>query len=313
MSGVQDPALRASLRGLFGAVADLETRAHPLQSSCALTEVALRDATGTRHELLLKAESCRSPEAGPAFLYDDRRELAAYLALAEHGLTLPRLLGASVDAEASRCWLFLEPVEGTPLWQWGDPRAWFAAAEWLADLHASRPVPEGPPWLHYDEGFFAVWMERALAFAPDAGLGELAEIHASAAARLSAAPQVILHGDYYPSNVLVCGAGVPRVCPLDLELAGVGAAALDLAALSAGLPEPLSAGVLDAYEARLSDGSGRDELEELLLCARLHLAIRWLGWMPSRRPPPHQRFDWVAEANAAARALKVRPAKAVPR
>jgi aminoglycoside phosphotransferase (APT) family kinase protein len=296
---------------MFGAVAEVDARPHPLQSSCALTEIDVGDSTGARHALLLKDPSCRSQEAGPQFLYDDRREFAAYRALAGRGLALPRLLRASIDPGRGRCWLLLQRVEGVPLWQSGDPLAWCAAAEWLAELHALRPIPERPPWLRYDRAFYGLWMERALAFAPAAGLAGLEAVHASAIARLSAAPSVIVHGDYYPSNVLVCSPHAPRACPLDLELAGIGPAALDLAALTAGLREPLSASALGAYQARVGGGPAREELQELVWCARLHLAIRWLGWMPRRRPPAHQQFDWAAEAHAAAGALQARSARVV--
>lgn len=311
MSNVSDSHLCEALRSLFGAASEVDARPHPLQSSCALTEISLHGAGGRRYELLLKDTGGRSPHAGPAYLYDERRELAAYVALAERRLALPRLHGASVDHEEGRCWLFLERMEGMPLWQSDDPLAWCAAAEWLADLHALRPVPDAPPWLRYDEAFFGLWMERALAFAPNAGLAALDAVHAFAIARLSVAPSVIVHGDYYPSNVLVRSFPGSVVCPLDLELAGIGPAAVDLAALTTGLPEPLGAAALDAYQSRLGGVSAGDELEELVLCARLHLAIRWLGWMPRRRPPVHQRFDWGAEAHAAADALQARLATAV--
>jgi hypothetical protein len=73
--------------------------------------------------------------------------------------------------------------------------------------------------------------------------------------------------------------------------------------LITGLPDPVTRLVVDAYRSRRSSPGPASEFEELLLCARLHLAIRWLGWMPNWHPPEHQRFDWVAEAFAAAAAL----------
>lgn len=284
----------------------LHARRHPLQSSCPLTELTLSDPAGGRRRWLLKDVARRSPRTAPKLLYDERRELAAYRALTDAGLSLAPLVGADVGPD--RCWLFLELVEGTPLWQSGDPPDWCRAAEWLAGLHALAPIGEGPPWLRYDSEFYDVWMERARRFAPGARLHELDAAHAYAIGRLADAPVVTVHGDYYPSNLLVRPSPERGTCPLDLELAGAGAAALDLAALTTGLPDPLAADVLDSYRARLDDGRAHEELEELLLCARLHLAIRWLGWMPRRRPPAHQRFDWAAEAHAVGAALHARAA-----
>jgi aminoglycoside phosphotransferase (APT) family kinase protein len=307
---------RQELREAIGRVSRaplelLDARRHPLQSSCPLTELTLSDPGGARRRWLLKDVAHRSPRTAPKFLYDERRELAAYRALAGSGLVLAHLVGA--DVAADRCWLFLELVDGAPLWQSRDPADWCRAAEWLADLHALDPIGEGSPWLRYDSELYDIWMERARRFAPGAQLQELDAIHTYAIGRLADAPVVTVHGDYYPSNLLVRSPREQGACPVDFELVGVGAAALDLAALTTGLPAPFATDVIDSYRARLGAGPPREELEELLLCARLHLAIRWLGWMPSRRPPEHQRFDWAAEAHALGATLHARAAQGVLR
>jgi aminoglycoside phosphotransferase (APT) family kinase protein len=307
MSAPSRRELRDVVGRVFGSHLKLvDARRHPLQSSCPLTVLTLSDSGGGRQRWLLKDVAGRSPRMAPPFLYDERRELAAYRALTDSGLVLARLVGA--DVGPGRCRLFLELVQGTPLWQSGDPADWCRAAEWLADLHALAPLGEGPPWLRYDGELYAVWMRRARTFVPGARLEDLEDVHAYAVSRLVGAPAVMVHGDYYPSNLLVRSSCERAICPLDLELAGVGAAALDLAALTAGLPAPLAAAVLESYRSRLPAGPAREELEELLLCARLHLAVRWLGWMPRSSPPAHQRFDWAAEAHAAGRALHARAA-----
>jgi phosphotransferase family enzyme len=289
----------------------LDAHTHPLQSSCPLVELTLNDPAAGLRRWLLKDVAGRSPRMAPLFLYDERRELAAYRALTGGGLVLPQLIGADVGPE--RCWLFLELVEGTPLWRSDDPADWCCAAEWLADLHALEPLGEGAPWLRYDSEFYAPWMERARTFAPGARLDRLDFVHSYAVGRLADASAVTVHGDYYPSNLLVLSSAQRGTCPLDFELTGVGAAALDLAALTTGLPASLAAVVLESYRSRLDAGPVYGELEELVLCARLHLAVRWLGWMPRRRPPAHQRFDWVAEAHAVGESLHAYAAPGVLR
>ena len=37
------------------------------------------------------------------------------------------------------------------------------------------------------------------------------------------------------------------------------------------------------------------ELRFALDCARLHLALQWLGWSPGWTPPPEHALDWRAE------------------
>jgi aminoglycoside phosphotransferase (APT) family kinase protein len=296
------PALLGRLCGEPLEILDL--RPHPLQSSCPLTIVSLRYGSGSRR-LLLKDLGRRSPSAGPRFLYDPYREIAAYRWLGRR-LGVPGFLGAHVERERGICWLFCEHVEGVPLWQSNSRERWCEAAELLAELHELRSEDTRTCWMRYDERYFAWWMPRAQAFSPESGMGRLRGAHAAAVARLLRAPAVTLHGDYYPSNVLVAERPGSPICPLDFELAGIGPAALDLAALCTGLPHAIADELLEAYRSRRSDAEAREELDELLVCARLHLAIRWLGWTPTHRPPSHQRFDWTAEAHRAAEELEAR-------
>jgi thiamine kinase-like enzyme len=299
--------LRAVLGRLCGEPLEiLELRPHTLQSSCPLTVISLRCASGSRR-VVLKDLGARLPSSGPSFLYHPEREVAAYRWLGRR-LGVPGFLGAHVERKRGVCWLFSEHVEGSPLWQSNSRERWCEAAERLAELHELRCEDTDACWMRYDERYFAWWIPRAHAFSPGARVVRLRDAHATAVARLLRAPAVMVHGDYYPSNVLVAGRPGSPICPLDFELAGIGPAALDLAALRTGLPGPIADEVLEAYRSRLCDAGAGEELEELLVCARLHLAIRWLGWMPAHSPPSHQRFDWATEARSAAEELETRTA-----
>jgi Ser/Thr protein kinase RdoA (MazF antagonist) len=181
---------------------------------------------------------------------------------------------------------------------------WSAAAIWLARLHDLTPVPDGEPLLRYDREYYGRWMERALRIAPDAGLEPLGRVHTRAIARLAAARPEPVHGDYYPANILVRSGAAPEICPVDFELFGSGAGVLDLAALVTGLPPARAGELVEAYRSHRREPIARAELDELVLCARLHLAVRWLGWLEGWSAPDHQRFDWAAEARAAAAALE---------
>jgi thiamine kinase-like enzyme len=121
-------------------------------------------------------------------------------------------------------------------------------------------------------------------------------------ARISTAPADFVHGEFYPSNVLVAGEGV-RVCPVDWELAGVATGMLDLAALTTGLPEAEATVLLDAYARELAETPQQD-LAELLECCRLLLAIQWLGRSEHWTPPIEHARDWASDALAAAKKLE---------
>jgi thiamine kinase-like enzyme len=126
--------------------------------------------------------------------------------------------------------------------------------------------------------------------------------------RLTAAPQQLVHGELYPSNVLVgaTAAGV-QVWPVDWEMAGVGCPLLDLAALTSGWHGGDHDALVDAYldDAGPARWADREEVGALLDCCRLHYALQWLGWSPGWTPPPEHARDWVADALAIAERLEL--------
>ena len=215
----------------------------------------------------------------PAHAVHPDRERDAYA-------LLPRHLGAPGVAASGPGWLLLELVDGDPLAEARTLSAGAEAARWLARLHATRP-PAAPSLLRHDARHLGAVVERALALEP-----ALEGIEASAreaAARLAATPAVLLHGEAYPSNLLVDDEG--RIRPVDWETIGTGAAGLDLAALTSGT------WVADERERVLAAYGPYDPDE--LAAARLVVALQWLGWSPSWTAPPEHRHDWLAEALAA--------------
>ena len=132
-------------------------------------------------------------------------------------------------------------------------------------------------------------MERAEAFAGP--LGIVASRHEEVVERLLALPRTVIHGELYPSNVLVAGS---RVCPIDWELAAAGPGLVDLAALATGWTGADQGAIIAAY--------GDVDANDLDSC-RLHLAVRWLGWSRTWNAPKAHARDWLAEAVGAAERL----------
>jgi Ser/Thr protein kinase RdoA (MazF antagonist) len=301
--------LREAVGRLFGASEILRCDPHPLRSSCPVWELELERGEAGRLAVMLKdlgpaGLSADARRAKPSFLHDATREIDTYrLALAGHGLGTAEFHGAHVVPARQRYWLFLELVDGVPLWQSGHGLEWAAAAAWLAKLHQLGAGAHPGLGASYGARFYAWWMPRALRFAPEAGLEPIESVHRWAVERLAAAPRTLVHGEFYPSNVLVRAGPDREICPVDFELAGTGPGVLDLAALSTGLPDEVAASLVSAYLAALASPPPRAELEVLLLCARLHLAVRWLGWSGEWRPPRHQAHDWAREARVVAERL----------
>jgi Phosphotransferase enzyme family len=304
-------------------IAALSQRPCAYRTSHELQELDVRFDDGTEHRLMLKslgrsALSGEARAAKPAFLYDPLREIETYRVLLEPaGLGTPAFYGATVDADRDRYWLFIENVDSDVLWQIGEPEVWQQAARWLAAMHDRFEDTEiGPLARHlvrYDARFYAGWMERLLGFVRGGKTewtGEareaiewLAERYDGVVERLAGFPGTFVHGEFYPSNVLIQDAGAAcRVCPIDWELAAFAPGLVDLAALTIGkwTEDERNALALAYHSASKHDRAGAEEFLGSLELFRLHLAVQWLGWDPGWSPPDEHRHDWLGEALSAA-------------
>lgn len=94
---------------------------------------------------------------------------------------------------------------------------------------------------------------------------------------LSATPTII-HGEFYPSNILVSRG---TVYPVDWESAALGAGTLDLAALVEGWPPQLVQRCVVAYNASRWPTTTPTEVPDTLPLASIFWHFRWLGENPS--------------------------------
>ena len=307
---VADGELRDALTAVLRRpVRSLTRRPNPYGSSHVIEDVAVTFAHGAPLRLVFKdvsAPSAAGRRAKPAALRDRDREIETYArVLAPAGLDVPACHGALADGD--RRWLFLEAVDGAPLWQRADDAAWDGAARWLAGLHASPLPAAGTRLLRYDADHLRAWLPRALALVPSGALDGVAAVWERVVAAVAAWPAGVVHGDYYPSNILACGDGAaPRIRPVDWELAGAGPGLLDLAALTSGAWT--AAGrerVALAYHRALPPATrpAAAELLDALTHCRLLVAVQWLGWSGDWRAPAAHRHDWLGEARALAREL----------
>ena len=285
-----DEGLAALLTRLLGPVARVEASPHPETTSFPLQQLRVSMRDGSNLELVLKDTSWaglsnEAREAKPFFLHDPEREIELYRRiLSATTAGTPEFYGAEGTL------LLIENVEAPVLWQVGELDVWCLVAESLAALHGELAGHvDDPVLLRYDAAYYQLWLARAEAFAGP--LGVVASLHEEAVERLLALPQTVIHGELYPSNVLVEGS---RVCPIDWELAGAGPGLIDLAALATGWTGADQAAIVTAY--------GDVDADDLDSC-RLHLALRWLGWSRTWSAPKAHARDWLAEAVGAAERL----------
>jgi aminoglycoside phosphotransferase (APT) family kinase protein len=301
---------------LAASVKSLERRPCEYRTSYALEELDVTLTDGRALRVMFKdlSRACLDDDAQrvkPDFLHDPTREIEVYRDLLDHaGLGTPAYYGASVDPGADRYWLFIENVAGPVLWQVGEFEVWEETARWLARMHARfAGAAEAPPsLLRYDPALFRTWIDRAQAFAEDsatswsadkrAAVMDLAARYDPVVERLAALPATIIHGEFYPSNVLVQDPlGEVRIAPIDWEIAAVGPGLLDLAALSIGKWTPAQRSALaHAYRDAAGADAAPADFDATLDCCRLHLAVQALGWDAEWQAPAEHRHDWLAEA-----------------
>lgn len=329
LRGVVEDALSARA-GRRRSVVALSRRPSAYYTSAPMEDLGLTLDDGTALSLVLKHTDPRemtevARRAKPTFLLDPGREAEVYRLILQPGrVGAPEWYGAVRDAGGGACRaVVLEKVRGVPLWQVGDFAVWRAAAAWLAGLHGRlaasvASVAEPARLIRYDAAFYRLWPQRAVrtlrvqSSAPPAedvsAFERLVGRYESVVERLLSLPATFIHGEYYPSNVLVQPR--PDIRPVDWEMAAVGPGLMDLADLTAGKwSDDERAALADAYfeaATRASAGpSDRAGFEEDLNYCRLHRAVQWLGWAHDWSPPADHAQDWLSEALRLARALRL--------
>jgi aminoglycoside phosphotransferase (APT) family kinase protein len=113
-----------------------------------------------------------------------------------------------------------------------------------------------------------------------------------------------IHGEFYPSNVLVIPRGdgaALNVRPLDWEMAAIGPPVVDLACLVAGRwSREQRADIADAYYREVAhegrDVPTREQYLRTLHACLLHLAVQNLGWSKEWVAPTDHAHDWLGDA-----------------
>jgi hypothetical protein len=289
---VSDRELRDGLQeGLGRPVGAIARRPWPYSSSAPIEELTVPGCPA----LLFKNLGARSHSA-PAFVVDPLREIDVY---ARHlrGLDAPACVAAV--ATDRRAWLFLERLDAIPLWQAEGDEPWLASARWLARLHAEPPPASAGHLLVRDRAHLGQWVQRAASGDSAGALGDIHSAADDAIATLMEWPVSLIHGEFYPSNVLVQwpSGDEPRMRVIDWEMAGIGPGVLDLAALIAGRHEQgLRRRMVEAYRSELAVVP--DSFDRALRAARLLVSLQWIGWEPDWTPPAEHAHDWHGDALA---------------
>jgi hypothetical protein len=192
----------------------------------------------------------------------------------------PILHGVRVDPTTQSTWLVLEYVDG---FSRGMSReSMFLAAVWAAAFHraaeALRPYPTGLSV--YDRSYYHGWGARTEEFAAAAGkrrpwLATVCDRFAEQGPDLLEARPTVIHGEYYPHNVL--SRHHREIHPVDWESAAFAAGEIDLASLTEGWPPAYASRCESLYQRVRWPGGAPHDFRRALAAARVYLALRWLG------------------------------------
>jgi len=284
------------------------------RSSFAIENLDVEFEDSTELHIVLKhlGHDGLLPEAQttkPAFIHNPMREIAVYdNVLSSAHLDTASCYGFVADSAGDCYWLFLERVFGAELYQIGDLVVWQHAAEWLARLHSRfnvnlQPMRTRCYLLNYDADFYRLWLARAKHFHPGQSvLDRISDRYDDIIERLMALPVSLIHGEFYPSNVIVAEyAQRHRIAPIDWEMSAIGPSLMDVAALTSGKwTDEERCRVAMAYRSAIAKAKEQfqsaDEFIEALDYCRLYLSVQWLGWAAQWSPPKEHAHDWLGEA-----------------
>jgi len=225
------------------------------------------------------------------------------------GFSLPKFYGAYKDPASGDTWLILEYLEDTlRLAKGPQPESVLRAAQWIGRFHAANerrtPTSAFSFLNRYDTRYFEGWVRRTSLFANGLHrdlpwLETICERSEDFAVLLLSPGATIIHGEYYPHNVLIKGG---QIYPIDWESAAIAAGEIDLATLTEAWPPEIVGPCELEYQHARWPGGAPPEFNRRLAAARLYLSFRWLGDQPEWTVGSHNRF-YFEQMHAAAEEL----------
>jgi|ERR1051326_918317 hypothetical protein len=216
---------------------------------------------------------------GPAYELSVYREI-----LQPIGVSAPVCFAGQVDPESGQAWLALEYLPGAlGVGKWHRCGAMVAAARWIGQFHRltqSGGTVRPPDWIKaYTRQYYLAWVRRTLKSSSSLPrrlpwLEILCQHAGDLLAPLLEQPLSIVHGEYYPHNVLYHEG---RVYPVDWESAARAAGEIDIAALTEDWSAQMTRSCIAAYQRERWPEGVPAGFSSRFLAARLYLCFRWMG------------------------------------
>jgi hypothetical protein len=280
-------AIVASDTSTDGQVTILTREPNPRKSTYPSEVLACQLTDGSEVRFLCKYAAESNHEA-----YGHRGGVAYEAEVYRHVLqslpvSTPAFYGLHRDEITGQTWFILEYMDHSVQVNHSHDRTLMpAAARWLGQFHRaneSRLSPGMLPFLHrHDAAYYLSWAARTSRFAGSLHrrfhwLATLCQRFERIVEILSEPPLIIVHGEYYPNNVLF-HQGI--IYPVDWESTAVAIGQIDFASLTERWPSHTVERCRAEYlSARWPDGRPAD-FERKLDAAKLYWQFRWLGERP---------------------------------
>jgi len=197
-------------------------------------------------------------------------------------VSVPALRGIYRSESRKETWLVLEYLSGAMKLH-KTPEFMTAAASWIGRFHAlSQRHLSGIDYSflpRYSRAYYRGWSNRARRYTNRAGLGgrwldDVMSRYEDDIDVLLTGPEAVIHGEFYPANVLVRRR---RIRPVDWETAAVACCEIDIASLTEGWSARVARDCERAYsQARWPEGAPRS-FKRRLQAARAYMLMRWAG------------------------------------
>jgi aminoglycoside phosphotransferase (APT) family kinase protein len=298
-----DATLAASLARMLGASVDLVSRERNAFSGASTSEIVGLRTDDDELKVFVKYGRMNRRHTGHGYWGDVAYEAAVYRDVLEPlGAGVPRLIG--FESLGTSSWLVMQYADGERLSK--SPRdALISAGRWLGEFHrAAEKFLDGRTVSSInvlDARYFRSWSQRTRAFtrSSDASKPWIESVCAAfeeLAPSLVSETLTVVHGEFYPANVLVARG---RVLPVDWQSAAVGPGEIDVASLIEGWGDgAIVAECLRTYERSRWPHGTPESFRQRLNLARVYWPLRWLGDDPawSLNPKRARYFDELKEA-----------------
>jgi hypothetical protein len=215
-----------------------------------------------------------------------RYEALAYQSILQSlDLSLPTFYGFYDGSDVPMPFMAIEYIDnGCPVSLVAEiEQAMANAAAWIGRFHAINESNATSPatqfLVRYTPEFYLGWIRRTIEFLAlldirEPWLMHLCEQAVPLLATLAEQTPTVIHGEYYPMNILVRDS---EIVPIDWESTAIAAGEIDLACLTDDWPDDVVQLCQESYaHARWTLNQPENHLQRLD-AARLYLHFRWLG------------------------------------